>query len=110
MSRYIDVIDIAKQIADFKKSITSPNSDYMTGYICALSVTEGMIANAMIASTADVVEVVRCRDCKYFVDEDETDMLGLCTCKRIAIAYNGELYPERDFYCAYGERSENGKS
>ena len=59
--------------------------------------------------TADVVEVVRCRDCKHFVDEDETDMLGLCTCKRIAIAYNGELYPERDFYCPYGERSENGK-
>jgi hypothetical protein len=57
MSKYIDAENISKQIADFKKSITSPNSDYMTGYICALSVTEGMIANAMLASTADVVEV-----------------------------------------------------
>ena len=64
---------------------------------------ERIICNA---PTADVVEVVRCRDCKYFVDEDETDILGLCTCKRIAIAYNGELYPERDFYCPYGERRE----
>lgn len=54
MSRYIDATDIAKQIADFKRVINSPNSDYMTGYLCALSVTEGMIANT---DTADVVEV-----------------------------------------------------
>ena len=54
MSRYIDATDIAKQIADFKRLVNSPNSDYMTGYLCALSVTEGMIANT---PTADVVEV-----------------------------------------------------
>ena len=55
--RFIDATDISKQIADFKRVVNSPNSDYMTGYLCALSVTEGMIANAMIASTAAVVEV-----------------------------------------------------
>jgi hypothetical protein len=75
MSRYIDAMDIAKQIADFKKSITSPNSDYMTGYICALSVTEGMIANAMIASTADVVEVVR-NPVKGYEGYYEVDQFG----------------------------------
>jgi hypothetical protein len=57
MSRYIDATDIAKQIADFKRVVNSPNSDYMTGYLCALSVTEGMIANVMIASTDAVVEI-----------------------------------------------------
>lgn len=54
MSRYIDVTDLSKQISDFKRAVNSPNSDYMTGYICALSVTEGIIAET---PTADVVEV-----------------------------------------------------
>jgi hypothetical protein len=54
MSRYIDSTDISQQIADFKKAVKSPNSDYMTGYLCALSVTEGMIDST---PTADVVEV-----------------------------------------------------
>lgn len=98
MSRYIDADALGIGKAD-RKAFEIPQ--YADGWNSAIEV----IANA---PTADVVEVVRCRDCKHFVDEDETDMLGLCTCKRIAIAYNGELYPERDFYCAYGERSENG--
>lgn len=52
--RFIDATDIAKQIADFKRVVNSPNSDYMTGYLCALSVTEGMIAKT---PTADAEEV-----------------------------------------------------
>ena len=59
MVRYIDVTDIAKQIADFKKIVKSPNSDYMTGYLCALSVTEGMIANTPTANVAPIEEVER---------------------------------------------------
>ena len=104
MSKYIDAIDIAKQIADFKKSITSPNSDYMTGYLCAISVTEGMIANAMIASNADVVAVVRCRDCKHY---GGVIYGGVCR------KYSGsetKVCTNKDHYCSYAERSENGKS
>lgn len=107
MSRYIDVADITKQIADFKKSVNSPNSDYMTGYICALSVTEGMIANT---PTADLVEVVRCKDCKFNVANMEKDEMCIND-------YSGEdivcsffmtdgLEPKD--YCSRGERrSEN---
>ena len=62
MAEYKDITELSKQIADFKKSVNSPNSDYMTGYLCALSVTEGIIANI---STEDVVKVVRCRNCKH---------------------------------------------
>lgn len=51
----------------------------------------------------DMVEVVRCKDCKYY-ELDEGDMLGECHCKRIPMNYSGELYPERDYFCAYGER------
>ncbi len=35
---------LKNQIAKTKKCFTSDNSDYMTGYISALSVVEGMIA------------------------------------------------------------------
>jgi hypothetical protein len=59
MSRYIDVTDIAKQIADFKKTVNSPNSDYMTGYLSALSVVEGMIANTPTANVAPIADTVR---------------------------------------------------
>lgn len=62
MAEYKDVTKLSKMIADFKKTMTSSNGDYLTGYLCALSVVEGMIATL---PSADVVEVVRCKDCKY---------------------------------------------
>ena len=59
MSRYIDVTDISKKISDFKKAVNSPNSDYMTGYLSALSVVEGMIANTPTADVAPIADTVR---------------------------------------------------
>ena len=96
MSRYIDVTDIAKQIADFKRGINSPNSDYMTGYICALSVTEGMIADA---PAADVVEVVRCKDCKHYIAS---------YCTRDIKGRTNMFYMTENDYCSYGERIDDG--
>lgn len=40
----ISADELKKQIAKVKKCFTSENSDYVTGYISALSVVEGMIA------------------------------------------------------------------
>lgn len=41
----IDEKKLLQQIADFKRVQKSVNCDYLTGYICALSVVEGMIAS-----------------------------------------------------------------
>ena len=41
----IDERPILKQIRQFKRSVKSEYSDYLTGYICALSAVEGMIAS-----------------------------------------------------------------
>lgn len=101
MSRYIDAVNISKQIADFKRVVNSPNSDYMTGYLCALSVTVGMIVNAMIASTADVVAVVRCKDCKYWHSPKGDDAHYCC------LNYGLQGLVAEEDYCSYGERSEN---
>lgn len=51
---------------------------------------------------ADVVEVVRCRDCKYATMTYD----GLCKYCEIH-SPNEAAYYDGDFYCAYGERSEN---
>lgn len=53
--------------------------------------------------TVDAVEVVRCKDCKHF-DIEEGDALGTCMGKFVCISLGGELYPEPDYFCSYGER------
>ena len=55
MAEYIDAEPLKKEIADLKRTIHSGNTDYQTGYMSALSVVEGMIAE----QTAVDVEPVR---------------------------------------------------
>lgn len=42
---------LADEIASFKRCVKSDNSDYLTGYMCALSVVEGMIADMREVTT-----------------------------------------------------------
>lgn len=49
------------------------------------------------------VEIVRCKDCKYF-DIEDGDALGTCMGKFICVSSGGEVYPEPNHYCSYGER------
>ncbi len=42
---------LADEIASFKRCVKSENSDYLTGYLCALSVVEGMIADMREVTT-----------------------------------------------------------
>ena len=59
------------------------------------------------APAVDAVEVVRCKDCKYFeLDEDGLDVLGVCKCGKIAVSYNGEIYPKETDFCSYGEKKD----
>lgn len=50
------------------------------------------------APAADVVEVVRCKDCQHFAPFREFD--GFCKI--------GGMLNEQTHYCAYGERREDG--
>ena len=54
------------------------------------------------APTVDAVEVVRCKDCKHYVETDLWCNLNCCVGDSHA-----NWYPE-DF-CSYGERKDNGK-
>lgn len=104
MAEYKDVEPLKKQIADLKcavsavspvSAVKSLNSDYMTGYISALSAIEGAIAEQ---SSADVVEVVRYKDCKYYERNGCYHPNYDDICEKL-------MPKEPDDYCNYGERT-----
>ncbi len=49
---------------------------------------------------ADVVEVVRCKDCKHYVDENNG--FAWCVCHT---AFD-KFYVQPNNYCSYGERKK----
>lgn len=56
-------------------------------------------------STADVVPVVRCKDCKYYYRADKDTCL--CTHKK-NLTFKTALTISREHYCSYGERRCSG--
>lgn len=89
MPRYIDAEELLKhkrKVMIFGISCEDDSWDY--------AVLEENIINV---PTADVVEVVRCKDCKWLI------VGGLC-CKNIKGGGHKKLNP--DDYCSYGERKD----
>lgn len=59
--------------------------------------------NKGVYTAADVVEVVRCKDCIH------ASMTFNGTCKYCAVWFQDEaMYLDGDYYCAYGERKTDG--
>ena len=54
--------------------------------------------------TVDAVEVVRCKDCKWFADNNDGDWFGCWLFQTIQII--PEDTPKPDDYCSYGERKD----
>ena len=52
---------------------------------------------------ADVVEVVRCKDCEYWQSKNSKDTQGVCLCGDKDMNYGGEFYPFASDFCCYGE-------
>ncbi|MGN0613714.1 MAG: hypothetical protein ACI4JB_07405 [Porcipelethomonas sp.] len=73
MAEYINIEPLKKEIADFKRTVKCDNSDYLTGYICALSVVEGMIAEQ---PAADVEPVKR----GHWITSEMTIDSGCASC------------------------------
>ena len=91
MSEYIDRNELLKNI---HKNPAEPHNERCSQLLEAI----------LNAPTADVVEVVRCKDCKHFTEEMIGDDLeGICK------SVSGMINPVPDFYCSYGERREECK-
>jgi hypothetical protein len=63
------------------------------------------------APAADVVEVVRCKDCKYNKKADGNDGIIICnidgeTDEETGIDYGFVTYCSENHFCSYGERRE----
>lgn len=58
------------------------------------------------APAADVAPVVRCKDCKWFVDNNGGEWYG---CKMFQVVrITPEDAPKPDDFCSYGERKDGG--
>ena len=98
MANYIEL----KTAIDFIKNNT-PTIDGMT--------TLGCVERALYNTpNADVVEVVRCKDCKCAYINSFSAASGVAVCKHWSNEAKTVIVQQDDF-CSYGERKDNeGKS
>lgn len=87
MSRYIDAYNLMKALEEDIPITDNP-----------IEVMASVIATLEEQPTADVVEVVRCKDCEY---GQSYNMFG----SRYCIKHNDVAVKDNDF-CNYGERAE----
>ena len=64
-----------------------------------------VISNLETTTNADLVEVVRCKDCKHCKKHPTSDRVKMCTNEQQWVT---ECYPlvHDDDFCSYGERRE----
>ena len=56
--------------------------------------------NIIYMPVADVVKVVRCKDCKHRIDDEDFQCGHICLKRRA----NGGRFCEDNDFCSYGER------
>jgi hypothetical protein len=63
-------------------------------------------ASAIEALLSKRVEIVRCRECKYWSEVDTSDGLRYGQCDRPDSAIRGTCFIRESWFCADGERRE----
>ena len=109
MSKYIDADALLKTFNDFpclwvQYTIAGhPDKDIenLVGDVLKQA-KETIIAEINEQPSADVVEVVRCENCKHAEIQDYVPPSCRYCCKYSA------LYHAKNFYCSMGERREDG--
>ena len=97
--RLIDADDALKKVKKLQE--TDPaiigKKQFAEGYFTGLDELEIILC---AIPTVDAVEVVRCKDCKHFIQEEHG-------CNHFGYYSHTPWVDEVDF-CAYGERKDNG--
>lgn len=65
------------------------------------------VDDLMYLPTADVAEVVRCKDCIYY---RKMATGGLCMCGDKKTSYAADFYPKENDFCSYGEKKAEVKN
>ena len=90
MHKYIDAdLLISKELIPLTKRLDCCHPEQMKGVLMAMSKIDS-------AHTADVVEVVRCRDCRMAKEDAMIDGYYCCN--------NNEMTHNPEHFCSYGER------
>ena len=103
MARYIDADALMQKLS---RMIDFCEKHKVSGLNALFQVGDAI----MDCPTADVVEVVRCRDCKYSRERNEDERRYLvegvliCTSGEAADECWNPVYPSH--FCSYGERKE----
>ena len=94
-----------KRLIDANALIKEANADGAYGYVDAKQIAD--------APTIDAVTAVRCRECKYWGDEDgklqDSDGVLFARCKVHNYLIDGKhtgWCPTENDFCSYGERKE----
>lgn len=101
MPRYIDADLLMKEFCDFVR--TSNNSDFAN-----VPTWNDAVSLVGSAPTADVAEVVRCKDCKHLEIINGPHIYARCNLHEFPIISFGVI-DTREWFCAYGERREDGE-
>lgn len=105
--------DIKQALLDYHNSLTM--SRYLTEEDCrnARFAVDGALYALEYVPAVDAVEVVRCRECKYWGDEDgklqRSDGVIFARCKVHNYLLDGRhtgWCPTDNDFCSYGERKE----
>lgn len=96
MSRYIDADALYQTIDAWRKKLELTYGEVDDYVECLGDVLD--LVNEQ--PTADVVEVVHCKDCKHFDDDDQAAGKKRCFCY-----LHGEFRP-MDYFCASAERGK----
>ena len=94
MARYIDAKEVLNILCDNCKNVKAVCPHYPCEQYTKI---EGI-------PTADVVEVVHCKDCKHFNREEPCVGGTYEACMLLSGADGCGMNVEEDFFCAYGEK------
>ena len=114
MSKYIDVDVFIKGFREVLLGLKAQVDPDLTPKTCAyIRGAEAIIEDLTEFPAADVVEVVRCRECKYWGDEagelQRSDGVLFARCKVHNYLLDGRhtgWCPTENDFCSYGERKE----
>lgn len=73
--------------------------------VCGCRTHEDEICDFFERKQSEVIEVVRCENCEYYITPDR----GRSYCEMMSNTQEGEYFtPFADHYCSYGEKKRKG--
>lgn len=100
MPEYIERESLFKFLTG--QMIRKQNGAFAKGFNKGIMVARAAVHNKEITPSADVIEVVRCKNCKHFCPYEGEEHKGDC-----AELVGLESCVYEDDFCSYGERRSN---